>query len=98
MGLGRSIGLSLDGTDSAVLLVECRSNGANLGGGTCRENNAFGTTLGDSGRTVSDVETITGTSFIFKDGVLILANGKRLAGEKSFISFEIDGLDQSVGR
>jgi hypothetical protein len=47
MGAGLAVGLALDGTDAAFLLVEGRGNSADLSEGAGSKDNAFRAALGD---------------------------------------------------
>jgi len=112
-GIGTSQGPGLGMTSSAGLTLgvalglatlrrlASKSNSDLTDFGVCSssKDNTASSTLGNSGRAVGDVETVTRTSFVFKDPVDLLADGKGLSGEKGFVGFEVDSLDKTeIGR
>jgi len=96
MGTGAAIGLALDGADLGFLLVELRSDAADLGEAASGENDTLGTALGNGRTAVGDVETVTGTGCVVESGIDGLANGERLAGQQGLVGFEVLGLDETV--
>ncbi|CAF3572987.1 unnamed protein product [Fusarium graminearum] len=76
--LGRTIRLTLHGTDLAVLLSESSSDSTNLGGCSSSKDNTLGATLGNSRGAVGDVDTVTRPAVVVENLILVLSNGKRL--------------------
>ncbi|PTD05900.1 hypothetical protein FCULG_00000236 [Fusarium culmorum] len=94
--LGRTIRLTLHGTDLAVLLSESSSDSTNLGGCSSSKDNTLGATLGNSRGAVGDVDTVTRSAVVVENLILILSNGKRLTSKHSLISLKVDSLNQSA--
>jgi hypothetical protein len=95
MRLGRTIRLTLHGTDLAVLLSEGSSDGTNLGADTSSKDNTLSTSLGNSRGAVGDVDTVTGSGAVLENLILVLSNGERLTSQHSLISLEVNSLNQS---
>ncbi|KAI6760523.1 hypothetical protein HG530_009383 [Fusarium avenaceum] len=93
--LGRTIRLTLHGTDLAVLLSEGSSDSTNLGADTSSKDNTLSTSLGNSRGAVGDVDTVTGSGAVLENLILVLSNGERLTSQHSLISLEVNSLDQS---